>query len=60
MILKNNDGKLNFLVGIHTPFSMALTGGVVAMHQLAYKIAERGHNVYTSTIIIKIILSRYL
>jgi hypothetical protein len=47
MELKNDDGKLNFLVSINTPFSVSLTGGVVAMHQLAYKIAEKGHNVYT-------------
>jgi hypothetical protein len=47
MTIRDDDGKLNFLIGVHTPFSLALTGGIVAMHQLAYKIAERGHNVYT-------------
>lgn len=46
MTLNDDKDKLNFLVGIHSPFSLALTGGVVAMHRLAYKIAERGHNVY--------------
>jgi len=46
MNLEDN-GKINFLVGIHTPYSHALTGGVVAMHKLAYELAERGHNVYT-------------
>ena len=46
MTLKDTEGKLNFLVAIFTPFSQVLTGGVVAMHKLAYKLAERGHNVY--------------
>ena len=45
MTLENN-GKINFLIGIHTPFSQALTGGIVAMHKLAYELADRGHNVY--------------
>jgi hypothetical protein len=46
MKLANND-KLNFLVGIHVRFGEALTGGIVALHQLAYKLAKKGHNVYT-------------
>jgi hypothetical protein len=46
MDLENN-GKINFLIAIHTPFSHALTGGIVAMHKLAYELADRGHNVYT-------------
>lgn len=46
MNLEDN-GKINFLVAIHTPFSHALTGGIVAMHKLAYELADRGHNVYT-------------
>lgn len=45
MNLENND-KINFLIGIYTPFSRALTGGIVAMHKLAYELADRGHNVY--------------
>ena len=45
MTLENN-GKINFLIGVHTPFSPALTGGIVAMHKLAYELADRGHNVY--------------
>jgi len=45
MNLENN-GRINFLVSIHTPFSQALTGGIVAMHKLAYELADRGHNVY--------------
>jgi hypothetical protein len=46
MKLPDND-KLNFLVGVHVEFKDILTGGVVAMHMLAYKLAERGHNVFT-------------
>lgn len=46
MKLEEN-GKINFLVGIHTTFGRALTGGTVAMHKLAYELAIRGHNVYT-------------
>ena len=45
MKLPNND-KLNFLVEVHVGFNDVLTGGVVAMHMLAYKLAERGHNVF--------------
>ena len=46
MKLPDND-KLNFLVGVHVNFAKVLTGGVVAMHKLAYNIADRGHNVFT-------------
>lgn len=46
MILKNENNKLNFILAIFTPFSKALTGGIVAMHKLAYKLANYGHNVY--------------
>jgi hypothetical protein len=46
MNLPNEYGRINFLVGIFSDFSKALTGGVVAMHKLAYLLAERGHNVY--------------
>jgi hypothetical protein len=42
-----DNNKLNFLVGVHVEFKDVLTGGVVAMHKLAYKLAERGHNVFT-------------
>lgn len=45
MILPNED-KLNFLVGIHDNYSRVLTGGVVAMHKLAYNLAKTGHNVF--------------
>ena len=42
-----DENKLNFLVGIHVNFSKVLTGGVVAMHKLAYNLAKTGHNVFT-------------
>jgi len=45
-MLKDN-GKINFLIDIHSTYAEALTGGIVAMHKLAYEIAKRGHNVYT-------------
>jgi hypothetical protein len=46
MDLRNDAGKFNFVLGLYSPFAKALTGGIVAMHFLAYKLAERGHNVY--------------
>jgi hypothetical protein len=46
MELKNEEGKINFILAIFTDFGRALTGGVVAMHKLAYDLAIRGHNVY--------------
>jgi hypothetical protein len=49
MILHDDGKKLNFLVGVHVSYADALTGGIVAMHMLAYKLAERGHNVYVFT-----------
>lgn len=41
--------KINFLVYIDVNFIQALTGGVVVMHQLAKKIAEKGESVYMVT-----------
>lgn len=49
MILHDDGQRLNFLVGVHVSYREALTGGIVAMHMLAYKFAERGHNVYVFT-----------
>lgn len=46
MVLKNETGKINFLVSIFNDFGSALTGGMVALHKLAYELAYRGHNVY--------------
>lgn len=46
MILLNEPEKINFVFAIFSPFAKALTGGIVAMHKLAYLLADRGHNVY--------------
>ena len=46
MIIQSEHGKINFILALFTPFSKALTGGIVAMHKLAYKLANYGHNVY--------------
>jgi hypothetical protein len=46
MTIEQEGNKLNFILGVFTPFSKALSGGVVAMHKLANSIANRGHNVY--------------
>tara|TARA_R110000744_G_scaffold233338_1_gene351319 strand:+ start:91 stop:1050 length:960 start_codon:yes stop_codon:yes gene_type:complete len=46
MIKLKNNGKINFLVNIHYEFAESLTGGIVAMHYLAYLLAKEGHNVY--------------
>jgi hypothetical protein len=43
--LKHND-KLTFIINMHLDFGEALTGGIMACHYLAYKLAERGHYVY--------------
>tara|TARA_R110000782_G_scaffold177040_1_gene267982 strand:+ start:414 stop:1376 length:963 start_codon:yes stop_codon:yes gene_type:complete len=45
MVLKNN-GKINFLLHVCHGFDKILTGGVIAMHYLAYLLAKEGHNVY--------------
>ena len=46
MVKLKNNGKINFLLNIHTGYGECLTGGTVAMHYLAYLLAEEGHNVY--------------
>ena len=46
MKLPDNE-KLIFLVGVHVNFAQVLTGGIVALHKLAYNLAVRGHNVFT-------------
>ena len=42
----HNNGKLNFVIDLHTTFGEALTGGLMVLHYLAYIIAKKGHNVY--------------
>jgi hypothetical protein len=46
MNIKNDEGKLNFVINLHHEYARAMSGGIVALQTLAYKIAERGHNVY--------------
>lgn len=46
MIELKNNGKLTFVIPIRWHMGEVLTGGVVAVHMLAYKLAERGHIVY--------------
>jgi hypothetical protein len=45
MELKNN-GKINFILNLFLTLKKAMSGGNLAMHRLAYKLAESGHNVY--------------
>jgi hypothetical protein len=45
MELPYEKGKINFIIGLFWPFKELMSGGVVALHKLAYKLAERGHNV---------------
>jgi len=46
MNLKNDEGKFNFVINLHHEYARAMSGGIVALQTLAYKLAERGHNVY--------------
>jgi hypothetical protein len=46
MIHLKNNGKINFILDLHTTFGDALTGGLMSMHYLANQIAQKGHNVY--------------
>ena len=46
MIELKENGKINFIVNIHYEYENCLTGGIVAMHYLAYLLAKEGHNVY--------------
>ena len=46
MILKNEEGKLNFLIHIFFTFDEMMGGGIIVLHKLAFKLAEKGHNVY--------------
>ena len=46
MVRLKDNGKINFIVNIHYNYGECLTGGIVAMHYLAYLLAKEGHNVY--------------
>ena len=41
-----DENRLNFIIYLFTPFAEAMTGGLVALHKLAYKLAERGNDVF--------------
>lgn len=45
MELKNN-GKINFIIDLFLPLDKYMSGGLVALHKLAYNLADSGHNVY--------------
>ena len=45
MQLISND-KLTFVIDLNTTFGESLTGGLIALHYLAFLLAEEGHNVY--------------
>lgn len=46
MDLQYEEGKLNFVIELFIPLERMMSGGLVVLHKLAYKLAERGHNVY--------------
>lgn len=46
MEIKYEHNKLNFIIDLFFPLGKMLTGGLIVLHKLAYKLAERGHNVY--------------
>ena len=46
MILKNEDGKLNFIVSTQYAIAYPEKGASIVLNKLAYEIAIRGHNVY--------------
>ena len=45
MKLKNN-GKINFIIDLFLDLDNYMSGGLIALHKLAYVLAEKGHNVY--------------
>lgn len=45
MELKNN-GKINFIIDLFLDLDTHISGGLIALHKLAYLLAEEGHNVY--------------
>ena len=40
-----DENRLNFVIYLFTSFAQAMTGGLIALHKLAYKLAERSNNV---------------
>ena len=45
MELKNN-GKINFIIDLFLDLETHISGGLIALHKLAYMLAKEGHNVY--------------
>lgn len=45
MELKNN-GKINFIIDLFLDLDTQISGGLIALHKLAYELANMGHNVY--------------
>jgi hypothetical protein len=41
-----DENRLNFVIYLFTSFAESMTGGLVALHKLAFKLAERGNNVF--------------
>ena len=46
LILKNDSGRINFIVDTLCSMGFESKGGSFAVHRLAEEIAKRGHNVY--------------
>ena len=46
MEISYEEGKLNFILDLFFPLEKMMTGGLVVLHKLAYKLAEKGHNVF--------------
>jgi len=40
------EGKLNFIIYLHLTLDKVFNGGLIALHKLAFELADRGHNVY--------------
>ena len=41
-----DENRLNFVIYLFTSFGESMTGGLVALHKLAFKLAERNNNVF--------------
>ena len=41
-----DENRLNFVIYLFTSFAESMTGGLVALHKLAFKLAERNNNVF--------------
>ena len=41
-----DENRLNFVIYLFTSFAESMTGGLVALHKLAFKLADRNNNVF--------------